>query len=321
MEAYSGEWNPADIATREYRPNVLPQLWFHGPEFLKSPNEKWSVFETVLVSIPPEAGIEKLRIKLTVNVLSMTKSNVFGIGKIIDCKRFSNLKKLLIVSALVLRFVRNMKCVLTGRERVGDEVTLLEVRNSELEWLKFEQHFIIQDSKFQKQKHSLNLYFDENDILRSQTRINQIKGVVLQESQPILLRSNSYFTELVVLKCHNEVKHSGLESTLNRIRCKYWLIRGRSTVKSIIRKCVTCRLIQAKCVQPPPTPLLPEHRLSWDFPFQEVRVDGTGPLYVRDNYSKSTELFKAYILVFICATTRCTYLELVTDFTTETLTL
>ena len=99
------------------------------------------------------------------------------------------------------------------------------------------------------------------------------------------------------------------------------MIRGQSAVKSIIRKCVICRLIQAKCVQPPTTPLLLEHRLSWDFPFQEVAVDSTGPLYVRDNYSKSTELFKAYILVFICATTRCTYLELVTDFTTETLTL
>ena len=62
------------------------------------------------------------------------------------------------------------------QKRVGGEVTLLGVRNSELEWLKFEQHFIIQDSKFQKQKHLLNLYFDENDILRSQTRTNQIKG-------------------------------------------------------------------------------------------------------------------------------------------------
>ena len=80
------------------------------------------------------------------------------------------------VSALVLRFVRNMKCILTGKERVGGEVMLLEVKNSELEWLKFEQHFIIQDSKFQKQKHLLNLYFDGNDILRSQTRTNQIKG-------------------------------------------------------------------------------------------------------------------------------------------------
>ena len=47
----SEELNPADIATREFRPKVLPQLWFYGPEFLKSPNEKWPVFETVPVSI------------------------------------------------------------------------------------------------------------------------------------------------------------------------------------------------------------------------------------------------------------------------------
>ena len=52
------------------------------------------------------------------------------------------------MSAFVLRFVRNMKCILTGKERVGGEVTLFEVRNSELECLKFEQHFIIQGSKF-----------------------------------------------------------------------------------------------------------------------------------------------------------------------------
>ena len=140
--------NPTDVAALECRPKVLPQLWFRGPEFLKSPNEKWSVFETVLVSIPPEAGIEKLRIKLTVNAMSMTKSNVFSVGKIINCKRFRNLKIFFIVSAFVLRFVRNMKCILTGKERVGGEVTLLEVRNSELEGLKFEQHFIIQGSKF-----------------------------------------------------------------------------------------------------------------------------------------------------------------------------
>ena len=100
------------------------------------------------------------------------------------------------------------------------------------------------------------------------------------------------------------MKHSGLESTLNRIICRYWLIRGQSTVKSIIRKFVTCRLIQAKCVQPPPTPLLPEDRVSCDFPFQHVGVDYAGPLCVRDNYSKSAEPFKANILVFTCAARR-----------------
>ena len=83
--------NLADIATWECKLKVLPQLWFHGPEFLRSPKEKWPVFETAPVTIPPaEAGIEELRTKLAVNVLSMTKSNEFGIGKTIDCKRYSN---------------------------------------------------------------------------------------------------------------------------------------------------------------------------------------------------------------------------------------
>ena len=50
-------------------------------------------------------------------------------------------------------------------------------------------------------------------------------------------------------------------------------------------------------------------------------VDYAGTLYVRDNYSKSAELYKAYIRVFTCTTTQCTHPELVTDFTTETLIL
>ena len=90
-------------------------------------------------------------------------------------KGLSNSKKLRTVSALFLRFVRNMKCILTGKEKVGGEVKLLVGKNSELEGLKFEQHFIIQGNTIQKQELSLNLHLNENDILRSQMRINQIK--------------------------------------------------------------------------------------------------------------------------------------------------
>ena len=67
--------------------------------------------------------------------------------------------------------------------------------------------------------------------------------------------------------------------------------------------------------------MLPDYRVSCDFPFQHVGVEYAGPLYVRDNYSNLAKLFKAYILIFTYATTRCTHLELVTDFTTETLIL
>ena len=126
----------------------------------------------------------------------------------------------------------------------------MEAKNAELAWLKFELLFLIQGSIFQKQKRLLNLYFDENDILRSETRINQIKGVVLQESQSILLRSNSYFRELIVLKCDNEVNYSGLESTFDRTIWKYWLIKGQATVKNVLNKLqlhyflnIACRVI------------------------------------------------------------------------------
>ena len=126
----------------------------------------------------------------------------------------------------------------------------MELKNAELAWLKFELLFLIQGSIFQKQKRLLNLYFDENDILRSETRINQIKGVVLQESQSILLRSNSYFRELIVLKCDNEVNYSGLESTFDRTIWKYWLIKGQATVKNVLNKLqlhyflnIACRVI------------------------------------------------------------------------------
>ena len=96
---------------------MLPQSLFRGPEFLKLEHEKLTVFETA-PAIPSEVGIEKLRCSLTVNALSMTKSKEFGILNNIDCKRFGNLKKMLTESFLVLRFVRNMKCILTEKENV-----------------------------------------------------------------------------------------------------------------------------------------------------------------------------------------------------------
>ena len=52
-----GELNPADIPTRKFRPKVLPQSWFQGPDLLKSPNEKWSILESV-PPIPLRVGKE-----------------------------------------------------------------------------------------------------------------------------------------------------------------------------------------------------------------------------------------------------------------------
>ena len=64
-------------------------------------------------------------------------------------------------------------------------------------------------------------------------------------------RSNSNYTRLVTLQCHENVHHFGLGNTLNRVRCDYWVTKGPQTVQKIVSKCVICKVIQGKTFLPP----------------------------------------------------------------------
>ena len=59
---------------------------------------------------------------------------------------------------------------------------------------------------------------------------------VFDNKNPLLLRSNSYFTKLIILRSHEKVFHSGLEATLSNVRMKSWIIKGRQTVKTVFEK-------------------------------------------------------------------------------------
>ena len=80
------------------------------------------------------------------------------------------------------------------------------------------------------------------------------------QEYPILLRRNSYFTRLIILQCHEDVHHCGLENTLNIVRSDYWVIKGHQTEKKIVSKCgVICKVIQGKTLLPPLTAKLPDY--------------------------------------------------------------
>ena len=67
---------------------------------------------------------------------------------------------------------------------------------------------------------SLGLFEDGGGILRCCGRLG--KGEWIYASKfPVLLSSNSRFTSLYILLCHENVKHMGLESTLNEVRCRF----------------------------------------------------------------------------------------------------
>jgi hypothetical protein len=107
--------------------------------------------------------------------------------------------------------------------------------------------------------------------------------------------------------------HNGIGDTLTELRARFWVTRGRQTVRKVVGKCSVCKKIQGLSYKAPQPPPLPEYRVSDEFAFTQVGVDFAGPLHVRDIYAKNTTLNKAYIALFTCTSSRAVHLELVSN--------
>ena len=82
-----------------------------------------------------------------------------GISEAIDYTKFSSLDKLLRVITHVLRFINNIKRWIGKTEVIlNDELSTDQINVSRTTWLKYEQSFIVAESKFDKLKSSLKLF-------------------------------------------------------------------------------------------------------------------------------------------------------------------
>ena len=147
----SGSGNPAHSVT--IRNTLLANLcggkWFHGPSFLQLPENEWltsgkTVENSTEIEFSEEGG--------DINALLISVSLEEGIGKVITLEKFSCLKKLFKVTGYVLRFVRNLRRCLNGKEKIIVELVAEDLEEAERLWLIHEQTFIANDSNFEKRK-------------------------------------------------------------------------------------------------------------------------------------------------------------------------
>ena len=82
------------------------------------------------------------------------------------------------------------------------------------------------------------LFLDQG-ILKCRTRINN-SSLPIESKNPMLLPSKHHVVNLLVNHYHSLVKHNGVNNTLNALREKFWLIKGRQTVKRVVRSFVVC---------------------------------------------------------------------------------
>ena len=236
---------------------------------------------------------------------------VSGSVPLIKRDEFSTLKRLLRVTAYVLKFIQD----LNGRIRKADMPTSLsitadDIAKAELYWIKVMQCEMEDSHNFGTWKHQLGMFLDSSGIWRCGGRLAHV-DIVQSSQNPVLLDVHHHFTYLAVKDCHAKVLHNGVKETLNELQSRYWIMKGRSFIRKILHQCVICKRFEGKpyhVLVPPP---LHECRVRPCIPFAYIGVDYAGPLYLKDTGSKT------WICLFTCCSTQAVHLELVPNMTAD----
>lgn len=295
-----GRDNPADLPSRGIPLTELinHRLWFEGPTWItnQDPTELSSEEEEV----PQECFQERKSHSDCTPVLVATEGRKY----LVKLENYSNLNRLLQVSAYALLFIQK------ARKQEADLVDLIA---KEEEWLAKEaQCYLRSGGKFEVLRRQLDLFQDSYGLW---CRIHNA-NLPYSTRFPIVLPNHHHFTRLVINRAHERVFHNGVKETLVEVRSRYWVTKGRSVVKSMVRECVVCRRLEAVAYRTPPAPPLPDFRIQEAPAFTFVGVDFAGPLYLKQPMNVASESNKVWICLYTCCVTRGVHLNLVTDLST-----
>lgn len=67
-------------------------------------------------------------------------------------------------------------------------------------------------------------------------------------------------------------------------------VKGKQSVKKVLKHCITCEYLNAKTVLLAKTADLPNYRENYNHVFEVVGINICGPIYCKKNYSASKEV-------------------------------
>ena len=272
-----GQENPADLPSRGITPTelVTSKLWRHGPDWLV--DTRFIIEEEELCM--PEECAKEVRVTHCYIACNSSTWDLCNIGKLVDCEKFSQMRRLLRVTAYVIKFVNLFK-VKGNNVDNGMELTTSELMRAEDLWVKESQGSLLQHKSFRAWEQQFHLFLDSG-IWRCKGRIDKAQ-VPYCTRYPALLDKEHCFTRLVVENAHKRILHNGVKETLTEIRSKFWIARGRQFVRQVLLNCTVCHKTECKPYPVPPAPPLPDFRVREAPAFSYTGVDLAGPLYIKD---------------------------------------
>ena len=295
--------NPADDATR-WSGNVpdAQQRWFLGPSFLKEEENAW----------PLNKHLDEQERK-TIDDMELRKAIIYTVDATVDyfptTGRFLGWPGLLAVS----RRVQNLFNRWTGRNPA--EFTHESTNRAEQYWFReiqsqcFAQELqVLRDGRaIPKSSKLTNLqpFIGDDGILRANGRVTKILGFEF-ENNPIILESRHWATRALMMEYHRRFLHASSDSVVNELRQKFYILGLRRTLRSLIGRCIICKMRRGK-PQSPRMSALPSGRLAYrERPFTHCGVDYFGPMFVKIGRRRE----KRWGVLFTCLSTRAIHLEL-----------
>ncbi|KMQ82760.1 integrase core domain protein [Lasius niger] len=227
-----GEDNPADCASRGVSPKELVdhELWWKGPPWLTTTSGPWPAGPALAVT----AEIPEQRTSYAASRPHPEEPTLLT--------RYSSLHRLLRISAWCRRWLR-------PRHARGCTLTVEELQDAEEMWIRISQACgypeelatLSSNRELPRRSSLLKLspFIDGKGILRVGGRLRNA-SLSYDEKHPAILPSESYLTRLIIEASHRRTLHGGVQSTLGLLRQRHWIPRGRTRVKEVIHRCVTC---------------------------------------------------------------------------------
>lgn len=293
-----GKCNPADLPSRGCSVKALVESqWWEGPSWLRLNEVEW-----------PKSSFEYKEEEIQIEKRKTDKVSLF-IVKEDDpwyLKFFSHYSKIIRMLGWMLRFVNN--CKGQKEQLLTGELTVAEIYNAEKTLLRIVQKESFTGNGKQDLK-SLCTVQGKDGLIRAETKITTRLNESEDFKWPIILPNKNRLVRLMILEEHKKMSHAGVNVILNKLRERFWILKGRMAVRSVINKCVICKRFGKQHVQTPPVSL-PADRVNDSSVFNVTGVDLAGPLILKGNK-------KAWIVLFTCAVYRAIHLELVTSLSTD----
>jgi hypothetical protein len=161
---------------------------------------------------------------------------------------------------------------------------------------------------------SIDPFVDADGILRAGGRLEFSTVISFESKCPMILPSHGEAIESLVRREHELQLHAGVNHTLASLRKKFFILGGRTTVRRVITKCVTCQKAFKRPRDQKMAPL-PIDRMDVCVPFEITGMDVFGPFSVIHGGRATT---KRWVLLFTCMACRAVHFESLKSMDTQT---